>query len=383
MSTRLTGFLDIKSLLTPPNWLSQLGNVKKIQTFLGELGDALRKDQRTIRVMRFAVGVTLAVVFAFTIQWPLAFLTPVLTAVILALPLPVPSISAGLTNMLYTFIAFLIGVVFTLFLLPFPLVYIPMLGLALFNIYYFINRGGSFWFGLMSLLAVLILPLLGNNHEGLAFGFAFGFIWSGWLTVVMIWLAHFLFPDPDGQSLPAGTKFQAGYSAVAAELALKSTMVALPIVILFITYNWVGQLLVMVFAAIFTLSPDLTKGSAAAKNSITSTLIGGVAALAFYWLIVAVPEFHFFILLMLFTTLMFAQQIFSDKPSAGYFGSAFVALFILMNSSMDAEGSITSAFVLRIIFILLAAIYVVAALNVLERFWPDSAKQSNSLETVS
>ena len=370
MSTKLTSFQDIKSKLILPDWLSQLGLVKKLHSFFTDLSHSLREDQQSIRIMRFAVGVTLAVVLAFTVQWPLAFLTPVLTAVLLALPLPVPSIQAGITNMLYTFIAFLIGVALTLFLLPFPLVYIPMLGLVLFYIYYFINRGGSFWFGLMSLLAVLILPLLGNNHEGLAFGFALGFIWSGWLTVVMIWLAHFLFPDPDGSVLPASSKFQPGYSAVAAELALKSTFVALPIAIIFITYNWVGQLLVMVFAAIFTLSPDLNKGSEAAKNSITSTLIGGVAAMGFYWLIVAVPEFHFFILLMLFTTLMFARQIFSDSSSAKYFGSAFVALFILVNSSMDAEGSITSAFVLRVVFISLAAIYVVAALNVLERFWP-------------
>jgi len=356
--------------LSLPDWISQSGLIIKLQGYLKDIGSALKKDQKTIRIMRFAVGVTLAIALAFTLQWPLAFLTPVLTAVILAMPLPKPTLQAGLLNMLYTFVAFLLGVVFTLFLLPFPLVYIPVLGLALFNIYYFINRGGSFWFGLMSLLAVLILPLLGLNYEGLAFGFALGFIWSGWLTVVMIWLAHFIFPDPDGSVLPASLKFQPGYSAAAAELALKSTVVALPIAIFFIVFNLAGQLLVMVFAAIFTLAPDLNKGSIAAKNSITSTLIGGVAALGFYWLIVAVPEFHFFILLMFFTTLMFAQQIFSGKPYASYFGSAFVALFILVNSSLDAGGNITSAFFIRVALISLAAIYVVATLNVLERFWP-------------
>jgi len=331
----------------------------------------LTHDQRSIRIIRYAVGVTVSTAIALAIEWPLSFLTPVLTAVVLAMPLPAPSLRAGIMNMLYTVSGFALGLVFTLFLLPFPLIYVPMLGLALFQIYYLLNRGGSLWLVLMSLLAILILPMLANMHEGLATGFVFGFVWSGWLTVVMIWLAHILVPDPPGTKLlPKRPGFQAAYSQPAAQAALKSTIVILPLATVFIVADLSGLLVVMVFAAIFTLSPDLGKGKEAGKNSLMSTVIGGIGAWVFFYLIVAVPQYHFFIALIFLTCLYFGNMIFSDRPSAKYFGSAFVALFILVISGTGEDAVFASLFVMRMLFIFLSTLYVIAALMVLERYWP-------------
>ncbi len=331
----------------------------------------LTATQQRIRILRFAVGVTFATALSSAIEWPLAFLTPILTSVILALPLPMPTLKAGLTNMLYTIAAFFVGLCFTLFLLPFPLAYVPMLGLVLFYLYYTVNRGGSFWLVLMSILAVLILPLLGNAKEGLASGFAFGFIFSGWITILMIWFAHLLVPDPAGTpQLPKKAGLQTGYSMPAAQAALKSTIVVIPLVIMFITFELHGQLLVMVFAAIFTLSPDITKGKAAGIASMKSTVIGGLYAVIFYHLILVVPEYNFFVILMFLTTLHFASRIFSEHPNAKYYASAFSTLFVLVNSSLGEGANFTSAFFLRFLFIMLATIYVVFGLMVFERYWP-------------
>jgi len=331
----------------------------------------LRATPQRIRIMRFAIGVTLATALSSAIEWPLSFLTPVLTSVVLALPLPMPSLKVGLTNMVYTVAAFFLGLVFTLFLLPFLLAYVPMLGLVLFYLYYTVNRGGSFWLVLMSLLAVLILPLLGNVHEKLATGFAFGFVFSGWITIFMIWFAHLLIPDPTNTPpIPKKPGLQAAYSKPAAQAALKSSIVVLPLVIFFITFELSGQILVMVFAAIFTLSPDISKGKAAGINSMKSTVIGGLYAFIFYQLIVVVPEYYFFVVLMFLTTLHFASRIFSEHPNAKYYASAFATLFVLVNSSLAEGASFSSAFLLRFLFIMLATIYVVFGLMVFERYWP-------------
>lgn len=336
----------------------------------------IRSKPQSIRVMRFAIGVTLAVAISSAVNWPLAFLVPILTSVFLAMPIPMAGLKSGLTNMLYTISAFFIGIVFTLFLLPYPLAYIPMLSLALFNLYYMLNRGGSFWFVLMSLLAILILPMLGNSSEGLAKGVAFGFVVSGWVTVVMVWFAYLIVPDQSGTPpLPKKPGLQKGFSLPAAQAALKSTVVVLPMAILFITFNLSNLLVVLIFTAIFTLAPDISKGKGAGVNSLKSTLIGGAYAFIFYHLLVAVPEFHFFIALMFLTTLYFAGKIFSDNPSAQYYASAFSTLYILVNSSLGEGSNFTSAFILRFSFILLATIYVVFSLIVFERFWPQ--KQNN------
>ena len=347
--------------------LANLAALMLLRHFIAEI----RQDQNSIRILRFAVGVTLGVAISAAIDWPLSFLVPILGSIVLAMPLPRPSLKAGLTNMLYTLAAFCIGLVFTLFLLPFSLAYFPMLGLVLFHLYYLINRGGSFWFVLMSLLAVLILPMLGNTNEGLAAGFAFGFIISGWITVFLIWIAHLLVPDPaDAPALPKRPGLQTDYSLPAAQAALKSTVVVLPLVMVFIIFDLSGLLLVMVFTAIFTLSPDISKGKAAGVASMKSTLIGGVFAFIFYHLLVGVPQYHFFLTLMFLTTLFFGSNIFSGRPSAVYYGSAFSTLYVLVNSSLEAGSDFTSAFFLRFFFIFLATAYVVFSLMVFERYWP-------------
>ncbi len=330
----------------------------------------LLSDIRSARIIRYALGVTLAVALAYTIDWPLAFLTPILTGVILGLPLPMPPLQAGLLNMFRTLIAFFIGAVFTLYLLPYPLVYVPVFGVVLFHCYYFLNRGGSFWFVLMAILAILILPMLGNTHEGLAFGVAMGFIGSGWMAIIMVWVAHTLVPDPStGQALPAPAGFRSGYSAPAAQAALKSTIVVLPLATLFITLDLMDLLVVMIFAAIFSLTPDVAKGRQAGEDSLVSTLIGGFTAWAVYWLIVAVPELYFFLVLMLLVTLLFGGRMFSGKPSAKYYGSAFAAMFVLVNSSLGADSDFTSAFFLRVVFIVLATVSIVFALRILDSYW--------------
>jgi hypothetical protein len=125
-----------------------------LPAWLGEIAE----DQVSVRIVRFALGVTIAVALAYGIEWPLAFLFPVLTAVMLSLPLPMPTLAGGLRNMLQSLLAFAIGLMFSLFFIQYPLAYILMLGLVLFHLYYYLNRGGSFWLTLMSMLAILILP---------------------------------------------------------------------------------------------------------------------------------------------------------------------------------------------------------------------------------
>jgi len=350
--------------------------IPPLKTWLQEIA----QDQTSVRVIRFATGVTISVALAYGIEWPLSFLLPVLTSVLLSLPLPMPSLQAGLRNMLHTLSAFGLGLIFSLFFLQYPLAYILMLGFALFHLYYYLNRGGSFWLTLMSMIAILLLPMLANTHEGLATGLSLGFVYTSWLTVIMVWVSHLLVPDPKTSKLPPMPGFQPGYSPVAAQTAFKSTVIIFPLASLFIIFNLTDFLLIMIFSAIFILKPELSKGKEAGQNSLISTVLGGVCAWVFYWLIVAVPEYHFYIILMLLTTLIFAMNIFSTKPGAKYYGSALIALLILVNGSMAEGSEFTVLFAMRIILIVLAVLYIVTALKILDSYWP-SKRQADGANT--
>lgn len=327
----------------------------------------LYADVQIMRVFRFAFGVTLACGLAYGINWPLAFLMPVFTAMLLAMPLPKPSVKASLDNMLSTLKAFAIGLTFSLFFLQYPIAYLIALALVLFHLYYYVNRGGSFWFTLMSMIAVLVLPMMANTNEGLAIGFSAGFVYSSWLTIGMIWLAHFVFPDPNFTQFPVKAKYNKGYVKIAAQLALKSTLVTFPIAAVFITYGLTDYLLVMIFSAIFILKPDLTQGKEAGRNSLLSTVLGGVFAWLFYWLIVAVPQFYFYLILLCATTLFFGRHIFSGSNMAKYYNSGFIALLVIINSAMAADANFNAILAQRILLISSAIIYIVVALKILER----------------
>ena len=144
----------------------------------------------------------------------------------------------------------------------------------------------------------------------------------------------------------------------------------LPLAILFFTLDLVSYMLVMIFAALFILKPELSAGKQAGMNSLISTLLGGVFAWVFYWLIVAVPEYYFYVTLMFLTALFFGINVFSEKPTAKYYNSALIALLILVNGSMGEGAAFTEKFIMRVILIALAVVYISTALRVLDRFWP-------------
>lgn len=360
-------------------------SLENVQNHLKLSGNPLRQitiawqkmmqDLKTVRILRLSVGVTIAMAVAFAINWPLAMLTPVFTVVFLSLPMPRLSFRQGFKNMMETLLGLTIGVLFALFLLPYPFVYVLMFGLALFYTYYYINRGGSFWLALMTLLSLLLMPMLASTSGGLAIGVSMGFIWSSWVAVWMIFLAHFLVPDPESRIIPKRPPMHKGYVPVAAELALKSTLVVFPLAVLFLMFNLSDFLVLMIMAAIFSLSPDLTKGKEAGMNSLISTLIGGTVAYVFYWLLVAVPEYPFFVVLTFLVSLIFASVIFSQRSDAKYYSSALTSVIILFSASMGQDKDFSSAFFLRVALIVSAVLYLVIALKVLDRYWPMSKKQ--------
>ena len=170
--------------------------------------------------------------------------------------------------------------------------------------------------------------------------------------------------------MPRPPGFRPGYSRPAAQAALKSTLVIWPLASLFIVFNLTDYLLVLIFAAIFILEPELSKGREAGWKALVSTVLGGAFAWLFYWLIVAVPEYHFYIVLTLYTSLVFGMNIFSAKPTAKYYGSAMVALLILVNGSMGADADFSQLFVQRIVLIVLTILYIVFVLKALDCYWP-------------
>lgn len=325
------------------------------------------RDLRTAKIVRFTVGSTAAAVAAFAYEWPLSFVCPLLTIVFLSKQIP------GFTHrqwypIAYVIGAMLLGLSFTLFLHPYPMVFVPMLGLVLFHLFYYLNRGGSFVFGIVSLLSVLILPMMTAAHEQLAIVFALYFAFSAALAVLIFILAHELFPDPPGSPEPPPARFVSGYSAAAAKASLTSTLAVLPLVVVFNAFELSGELVALIYAVILSLQAESSAGWKEGMKMLKATLIGSLATILVYWLLVAVPEMHFFMIVWLATMLIFARLIFSDHPMSKYAGSAATAMTILIATSLGEGADYVGKIVTRIGMIVIAALYVGVALAIVQRY---------------
>lgn len=339
--------------------------------------EAHQEALRRSRVLRFGFGVTAAAAIAFWFRWPLYYVAPLFAAFFLSLPLPGPTGVQVIGLFVAILVAFLVGLIFSLFLLPFPLVYVLLLGMVLFGIYYGVNRGVSPILAIMTLIAIFLLPILSLNDYALASNVMLYFLASSGLAVTTYLLAHVIIPDPIGSGVKTPAKQPlSGKGSTAAIAAVKSVIVVLPIAILFLAMNWVSEVLVIVFVAFFSLVPKASASFAEGLKALVSNVIGGLAAIIFYWLIVAVPQFHFFVVLMLFTMLIFGKAIFSSRPWSQYLPSASITMLVLIGSSIGENVDFAGTLVTRILLIGLSVLYAVGAMGILD--WMLAGRDNDS-----
>ena len=325
-----------------------------------------------IRTLRYAFGSTLAMAIAMGFNWPLAYLTPVLSLMILASPTPRPTFKMGFKFVLTIAIAGYVGLLVGRILLPYPFVYIPFVGLLIFRIYY--ARGGSMptLLLLWLMIALLLIPLMMMQSHAVANIIAHNLVITGVGTLLVIWISYGLFPDKiskDDGSIKAPTeKPPVPTKEEKFSSAMETTIVVFPALIFFYVFQLSDSLLVLIMIALLSMQPGFAKDFKGGKALIIGNSIGGIAAIIFYELLVVMPEYIFLILLTLLAGLMFGSRLFSGEPKAQLYGMAYSTLLIIIGSTTGVYGEADIKVYTRIIQIMAAVIYVVVSFGLLDYF---------------
>ena len=126
------------------------------------------------------------------------------------------------------------------------------------------------------------------------------------------------------------------------------------------------------------MQPAFAKDFKAGKSLILGNLIGGIAAIIVYEVFTVVPEFFYFVILVLFIGLIFGKQVFSGKPKAALWGMGY-STFLLVICSTTATGMTEADAKVwtRVFQIMIAVIYIVAAFGLITRF-----KKEKKIETA-
>ena len=338
-------------------------------------------DERSIRVLRLGVGITLAAAVSLGIGWPLSFMTPVLATSLLASRTPCPTLATGAMLVCVIMIAGAVGLVVVAPLaLYYPLVCAVALGLLLFGIFRAGYGGTSPFVILFLLVAVLLIPMIAQQSLTAAQEVTTGLIVGGAAAVGLTWVAYALFPDLPGTATATATADGPAPDPRSLEQrAAVTTAVVFPVALLFYGFGLTGDLVVLVFIAILAQQPSLTAGRKAGGALILGNLAGGVAAMVFYELLVAAPSFGFFLTLTFLTALVLGTKIFSDHRFAPIYPSVLSTLLLLVGGSVAPFGDdVEAKFQLRILQIGIAVVYVVGSLALIERLRAESARAKPS-----
>jgi hypothetical protein len=318
-------------------------------------------------MLRYALGSTLLMALAMGIGWDMAFLTPVLALGFFSPGTTMPRFKEGLVFVAIIASTTLIGFLFTKLFLDYILLFIPLLGLALLAIFYTKRLGAKA--KVFMLISLLLLPMLGMQNLAIALVFTKTFILGAAITIGLVWVIYSLFPDRIEPAPPSPGNVAAGNvpsDEARYRHALDTLLIVFPVVLVFFFFQWSGGLIILIFVTILSMQP--TFNYKAGMAMIFGNLLGGVFAIVLYELVVMVPSYLFFLLMVGATSLFFSSQLFSKNPKAPLFGMGFSTFLLIMGQSISGTDDAGGKVWLRVIMIMIAVVYVVTALRVLEAY---------------
>lgn len=310
--------------------------------------------------LRFIIGLVISFIISFGFNWPFAFITPVFVAKFLASNKPPPSLKTLLTIFIIISSAVFIGGMVTRVLLPYPVVFLLMMTLAIFWISYWNNSGGNEFVITMLLICTTAIPMLGLIGNQVPMIFTYGFLTSCFCALSITFVMNTLIPAKG--VIPSDTLTDTSELApkhVRVKYALLSTLIIIPVITFFFSFNLTGAVLIMVFVAIMAQNIDLVVGVKGSKALLVGNSIGGVVAIMVYALLILVPSFSFLMLLMALVVCIFSQLIFSKHPLAPIFSMALGTVIILVSSATLGNADADEKFYTRIFQIAAACFYII------------------------
>ncbi len=321
-----------------------------------------------IRALRFALGMAVTSIAAFTIAWPVAFLTALLVGKLLTAPKSFLSLQEGIMVFVIIAASMLAAMLVSMLLISYPLVFLTATTLILLKIFYMGKNGAPAIMVIMMLVAFTVVPLLGLQSLVVAFEAVKALTFASGLSIIFAWVAFALIPGGPAE-VPQPEKTHQDYSDNF-EAAVKSTIVVMPLFLYIYLTNNPGALIILVFVAILSQETDFQSGVKSGIGLVLGNLLGGLAGIAVYELLVAVPSLLFFCLLMVVVWLMVGRVIMSGGMATALGGVAFPTILVILNGAFGfAHTDAGNTLILRLMQLMIVAIYITMFFSVIDSFW--------------
>ncbi|WP_418103288.1 DUF2955 domain-containing protein [Vibrio harveyi] len=332
------------------------------------MSDNLSIDNATQRrILRFTIGLGLAVFLAAWINWQLAFVAPVFTAKFLV---DKPNLHREtIYELLLALIATMgLGLLLSGGITQYPIVLLIAVGLMMAWGYYLFTDPKWNLFATILLIAVLMLPFMAINNPAISVVLASGLAISGAVSVAIFALVHIYLPEPDskfaGYAAPPISKEQRWHAS------FRAMLISFPVVCFFFIFQISEALLTMMFVALLSLMITSEKSVKLSAFLIISNGIGGILAILAFSILAIVPSIFFYTAFIALLAVLIGKKIYTVPEKAPIFATAFSTLLVLIGSTLMSSGDIDSNTFIRIFQLVLVGTYMILASLFLEtRQW--------------
>jgi uncharacterized membrane protein YgaE (UPF0421/DUF939 family) len=305
-----------------------------------------------------------------TIGGPLAFIAPLLAVSIVSGNDRPPSLKAGAGMLVVIALGMLAGLLFSKLFLYQPPLACLVLTVIFFWIYYLSNLGRLHALvSTMLLLGMTVMPMMALIEARLASVVAWGLVAAAAAAMMFAHICYWLFPHRESSAKQTASSGALADTGECARRALISTLVVAPAMIVFLAFELSSGTLIIAFIALLSLNPALENARKAGTGLLLGNLLGGAVALVFFHWINVSPHLSVYLATIALFSLFVSSQIYSGRKTAAFWSMALSTMLLLTGSIMGTSGGdIDAKLVVRILQILVVAVYMVFAIGSISEF---------------
>jgi hypothetical protein len=307
-------------------------------------------------ILRFAAGVTAAFVLCEYMGWFPSFMAPLLAAVLLA-NLPVrPPLKMGIGLVLVMTAAAIFAFGLAALLRGTPFILFGMASLCMFLCFHGMLNGKPRLPAMLFLICLATIPVVVLVAPNLGSMMPLALIRGVALAILLIWAVHALWPLPP---MPVAANAQPPNPNLASPLtvALLSTAVVLPLMLVYLLFGLTDALPVLVATVMLVVNFDLRRSGMHALALVLGNLAGGLLGLLLHTILLTTPTLPF-LALLLFTVLMaFGQRILAGGPGGAVALIACNAMLIILSIAIASGPGPLSTWLTRVFQFALAGAF--------------------------
>ena len=337
-------------------------------------------DQVSRRTIRYALGMVAMFAVVFTFNWPGAFLVIILgNGFLLGAK---PSLKFAL-DFVYKFaLGFLTSLLITYLFIDYFLLFLPVMGMIMLFVYYADSSVLSPILKVALCILNMIVPLMWLKSPMLGITLGLVLVVGAFASILLTIIMFELIPDLEQVSVDSHGSHGADGPKPSKKqrfnLALRSVTVLMPIIIVFFFFNMQSDALIIVYIALYAAMPDFANDLSVGKLMIKTTFMGGLVAFFMYEILVIIPMFSFFMLMVFGLALYGGHQMISEGKYALNIRKGFSAIIFIFGgvaNSMDADAE--SKMWVRVVQMTVIVVYLVLAFKLLEMLFPSTQKKQN------